>query len=382
MIQKVLFSVFIVCMFGMFSGESRAFERQYNAAGQAFSEGRYEQAVQVLEDVLSDHPQAAEAHLLLGHSYHELEHWTQARAAYGRAMELGRLDTAMLARLSRIDERNGHSVAAMTALNLLLLISPEQMDVMLATAQKYINLGFDEPAERLYQQAVTMQPSKADGYLRLANQRLRREQWADAVIPLTAAYYLEQNNPDQAQRIGDVCLRADQPQAAAQWYRRAIDDGLDTGDLYLKLAQAHFRSGLDDKAKAAAQHAAELSDADTAGRAYLLLGQLAQDQADVQQAAVYWQKAAEHLELPTQIQLYLGTFAYRQHDYALAAKHLQAAYDTGDNSQSTFRLLISSYLHSQSLDDAREMMHQYIEYNGIDALITELLEHAVWEISD
>ncbi|MFA9480146.1 tetratricopeptide repeat protein [Phycisphaerales bacterium AB-hyl4] len=342
-------------------------EARLHEARQLYADGAYADAAAALSAIVEERPDVAAAHLFKGHALYALERFDEARGAYARAIEAGRLDAAMLGRLAQIEQRADRRGSALSALRLLLLVTPGEHDLHLAVAEASAAAGLPGEAAQLYEQVIRARPSDAGGHLRLANLHLSRDRWREAIGPMTLAYHLGEAAGERARTLGDLHMRADQPTAAAAWYERAIDDGLDTSAMQLRLAQAWLAHGDREAARAAATRAAEADDTSAdGGRALLLLGQLAREAGEIDEAVRYWQRAAERADVPRQVHVYLGTLTYERERFGEAAAHLAAARAAGDVEPTTLRLLVLSYAGQGERERAREMLQVYVERYGMD----------------
>lgn len=353
-------------------------DNHYREALQHYNRQHYAQAMQVLSKAADEDPQHALVHTLLGHAAFELELADEAVAAYARGLELGRFESAALARLAHLEIRRGRTASALAALNLLRLVAPENIDALLVAAELHAQTGNTGAAELLYNEVIEFHPEDVTAYLRLANIHMQRHEWQPAITLLTAAVHLGHETAEQARTIADLHMRAGNPAVAAQWYRRTVTLGVDDAATRLHLAHALYDAGQLKGAQLAADDLAGGGhEPEIIQQASLLLGRIERDGDNPELALEHWRKAAADENAPLQIHEYLATHAFTAGTYAEAARHFQAALKAGGGSRSVYRGLVVSCLHIDERSAARDALSLYIAHFGLDREAQQLVRQFV-----
>jgi Flp pilus assembly protein TadD len=163
----------------------------------------------------------------------------------------------------RAAEERGDRAALRKALEALgpIASEPAATSEVLTLYGRALSLtGAFEKAEHVLQQATNRLPVEPSAFLALANvtQRLGHLAGArDALIRYDALSGDERGQEARAAQVADLSLRLNDFDVAARWLRRAVDlSGGDAG-LLGRLADAQFRAGHSDLARATLNRAIE-----------------------------------------------------------------------------------------------------------------------------
>ena len=195
---------------------------QYARSGQA------ELAVLTLGRATESYPEYPYAYVALGRVWLEIAQARDDRVALSKA--IGALESAI---------RGDDGSEALTLFGRALLLTPDA-----------------EGAERMLQQATTKSPADplAFSYLADAAERLGHYQIARRALLDYAALrgdgIDDRHRALQDARLGDLSLRLNQPGAAATYFLRAADASPSDAALLARAADAQFRAGDADTARA------------------------------------------------------------------------------------------------------------------------------------
>lgn len=220
--------------------ESRP-ERQI-ALGLAYARaGRTEHAVLTLGGAVERYPEHADGYVALGRVWLEAAETRPDRVALSKAIEA--LEGAIAA--------GANSSEALTLLGRAMLLANDP-----------------EPAERMLQDATARLPVDEEAFVYLAHaaERLGHADLARRAL-ISYRTLAAEDSPSLArvaapERIADLAARAGDWREAASWYRAAATSGVVTAPLLGRLADAEWRSGDRDAARATLTRAIELAPTD------------------------------------------------------------------------------------------------------------------------
>ena len=339
-----------------------------NEAQQLYENERYAPAAEMLEALLDEQPDAAEAHRLLGHVRLAMNQPAQARAAFVRAIEHGRVTVAMLSRLIRMDQQAGRLEAALTSLSWRALLAPEAPDWEKLRARLLMQSGRHAAAKRVARSLIERHPADTDALLLLGNAHLRTDSPDQALSALTTAYHLGAGDARLAATIAQLHQRLDRPDRAAAWYVRAREL---TGDqdqaARWTLRRAALRAAANEPQPGARLSAlAEAGRGELSAEAAYWLGQFARQRGEAKQALQYWQRAVELGYAEPAVLARLGAHHFNAECYERAAALLQRRLEAGSENREMRRSLILSLLRLKRFEAARQQLIKYLAHHRLD----------------
>jgi tetratricopeptide (TPR) repeat protein len=166
--------------------------------------------------------------------------------------------------LDAVPQRNDALRKAIEALE-VAVAAPERNSEALTLLGRALLLAGEIPrADRLLQQAVATPPIEPEALRYLADAAERQEHYADARAALLKYEALAAPDGDPARRatraarIGDLSMQLNEPEAAAAAFQRAADAAPPDARLLQRLADAHWRAGNLEAARAAVARGLEL----------------------------------------------------------------------------------------------------------------------------
>ena len=337
------------------------------SAQRLFADGRYAEAVDLLTPALAKDPERADAQALLGYAYFELERYDEARAAFNRALALGRMTPALLSRLAHIALEKERLPHAVNSLRLAGLLAPDDSDVQLAAADAAAQAGLLDEALAGCRDVLKTDPARADVWLLAGNLHLRAGRRADALRMLLTAYHLGRSSAALERTLAELLVDAANPRAAVDFYERVLSrKPADRAVLELRCARLLAAAGDGAGAQARAVKLSTGGDPALAGDANLLLGQLAAARGALQEAFTHWRKAARNGRVSPDVDAWLGSYLRRKGEHAAAAEHLCRRLEAGPWDARIAGNLVASLIATRDFESARRELLALLEHTGLD----------------
>jgi len=343
-------------------------------AQRLYEEKDYQRAAVALDAICARQPAFADAHRLLGHVYFAMGRDEEARNALAQAVAYGRLTPDVLARLAQLDQRRGETVALLAGLRLRMLIDPEHLEWNLLYADVLASSGAEGGAKHVYEAILEADPSQPDVFVRLGNLCLRRGEHKEAASAFETAYHLGDPNPDLAETIAELWFNLGDPHQASLWYERAFalrDNPPERSRL--RRAQLLFAAEAFEQAEAVARLLADSTDCTLAGKALLLLGQIAVQRGQLEVAVAHWGKAA-HIGLDEpQVLAFLGCHYLSSGQYDKAAEYHARRLAGGEHDKALLCNLIVSLIRSGEDERTKSELQTYLEFYGLDDTLDRMV---------
>ena len=229
--------------------------------------GRRREEIDQLEALAALDPQRSERLIAVGLAYSRANSPDQAIMTLGRAAERFPEQPAVYAAIGRVwlraAEERGDRAALRKALEALGPIATQPgatSDVLTLYGRALSLTGTLEKAELVLQQAADKLPAEPSAFLALSNVAQRMGRFAearDALIRYSALSDDERDLAGRAAQIGDLSMRLNDPVTATHWFLRAADVADGDPALLGRLADAQFRAGQPDAARATLNRAIE-----------------------------------------------------------------------------------------------------------------------------
>ena len=238
----------------------------------------HEAAARLLQEVVQEQPEFAEAHHLLAQSLSQLEFYEDALLHWARCIELQpqrepQLNPQLALCLSRIGEQDQAEKLALQSLKELgpranlyellasIYMAKDEWERALVTLKKgevlepdsalvsfqmgwcYENLQQVDLAERYYSRALRLEPSMVEAYSGLGWLFYQKNQYDVALVLFEKALELDPENPEMADHVGWVHLLMKQPGLALGYFRQALQQEpySDFYRAHLGAAQLHLQ---------------------------------------------------------------------------------------------------------------------------------------------
>ncbi|MGC9399382.1 MAG: tetratricopeptide repeat protein [Anaerolineae bacterium] len=197
--------------------------------------GEYQAAVQVLEEIVANNEENAEAYFLLGLSYFNLNQYQKARDAFNRALELDPQRAAAIHHnLGALAYQMGDIETAETEFKAALEIEPDDPDTHYQLGATYLIKAL--PAEQQtpdperlaqaraeFEQALELAPGKAEALVGLGNSYLLENRLEEAIETLAKAVEASPEMPEALFALGRAYALNGQSEEAREVLERFLD---------------------------------------------------------------------------------------------------------------------------------------------------------------
>jgi tetratricopeptide (TPR) repeat protein len=170
------------------------------------AERRYPEAVEPIKIALDLQPDYVQAHLALGDTYLKLGELDEARAAYLRALEMQPNYAAAHDGIGRLNESLGHDDEAETAYRKALEINVAFADAYTHLGELYLRKGRLDDATNLFLKAITVKPDFSQAYTRLGVALSRQERYEDALAAARKSLELAPQDPEPLVALARIDL--------------------------------------------------------------------------------------------------------------------------------------------------------------------------------
>ena len=342
------------------SGELRRASDLYNAR-------EFDKAAQLLEQVCSQHPDLGSAQGLLGNAYYQLGRMKEAREALARAVSHGCMTPEVLSRIAQIDQKEGRFPSLLASLRAMMLVDPGNLALQLLYADVLASISSNAEAEGAYKAIIEKDPASPDAYMHLANLCISEDRHEKAAEYLETGFILGGSSPRMIETMAELSFRNGDYQRSIIWYDLALKtrDGTDER-MRLRKAEVLFLAGDFEQAESSAHPLADSRDEQIAGKALVLLGQIALKLDKPDDAVKYWERAVLAGADASQLFAFLGSHYFNSGQYDKAAHFLSKRVEGDRIDESTLYYLISSLIHDGQTEQARDRLQNYIENYGLN----------------
>jgi arylsulfatase A-like enzyme/Flp pilus assembly protein TadD len=215
-----------------------AFVEMHEEASDLFREGRTEEALALLRDVLEKQPRSSFAYQKLAYALHQLGRTPEAVLVLEEAVSRGVTDLSLLALLGSYLIEVSDLPRALPLLEGLASEHPEFAEAHNTLGVAYARMGRADDAEKEFSRVLELDPSSASASNNLASLALARGDSPSAVRHLERALELDPGSASAWNGLGVArALAGDLDGAIAAW-RRAVELSPNQFDAMLNLARA------------------------------------------------------------------------------------------------------------------------------------------------
>jgi tetratricopeptide (TPR) repeat protein len=214
------------------------------------AERRYSEAVDPIKIALDLQPDYVQAHLALGDTYLKLGEIDEARAAYLRAIDMQPNYAPAHDGMGRLLESMGKDDEAETSYRKALEINVAFADAYTHLGEMYLRKGRLDDAIALFLKAITVKPDFSQAYTRLGVALSRQERYEDALAAARKSLELAPQDPEPRVALA----RIDLEMQSLRRSREAVDAALliDPEFVYAHLMLAELARADGDPARALA----------------------------------------------------------------------------------------------------------------------------------
>jgi Flp pilus assembly protein TadD len=279
-------------------------------------QGHPDDAVQTLERATKEAPGNAVAHYQLGLAYAGTFHFAEAESQWRQSSKIQpRLPEPKRA-LANLAMRKGDAAMLAEVSADLIKIEPNSTEGYIFHALALFNTGNAAGAESDLNHAIAIAPQNPAGYARMGDMRMAQKKYAEAEKLYIQALTLNPSANDALNGLANIYLIQKQPAKALQIVETQISRVPNNSNFYTLLGQVELRSQDPTKAVAAFEKATELDKNNVP--AFLLLASAQASLGSVDQAIAAYQTALQNN--PRDLRLYIaqGTLLETRGDWEKA----------------------------------------------------------------
>jgi protein O-GlcNAc transferase len=253
--------------------------------------GRYDEALQLIEDAIVARPDAAAYRLSLGQVHSAKSRLQDAVAAYGQATELAPDLADAWFGLGIALQAANRQKEAIAAYRRLIMLEPDHVEGLHNLASALELCGQLGEAVEFYRRALEREPDRAATHNNLSSALYRCGQLEEAISAGRRALALEPDSTMACNNLGCALTAARQLPEAVDMLRRAIALRPDFAEAWYNLASALKEQGKYGEAAAACRRALALRPERV--EAHVNLGNILQAAGQQDEAIVCYRRALE-----------------------------------------------------------------------------------------
>lgn len=192
--------------------------QSFRAALATYNDRNYQEAIASLRQLVSNAPNFAQAHNLLGICYLAQDAFDAARDAIKRALEIAE-QPEFHANLGVILLRSGNLTGAAEAFRSSLRLNPNSFDVCNNLANILSNLRQNDQAQEFYRLAIKLKPDFAIGYRNLGACLFALGRYEEAEAAFLQAISLDASYSDAKVKLADLYMHLQRYESAFELYR-------------------------------------------------------------------------------------------------------------------------------------------------------------------
>ncbi|MEQ8708104.1 MAG: sulfotransferase [Rhodospirillales bacterium] len=200
--------------------------------------GQADQAEQIADKLIADHPDEGAAHALKGLAAYRSKKFPEAVTSLRRAIELRPRDVTSISNLGAALNEVGDKAGALSAFRRALKIEPAHPGAVRNMVVGLVQAGKVDDAVSVLRKAVSADPGMASGYALFGDVERRRGRLLHARSHYCRALALEPDNSEFWNGLGICEMRRDQPVLAAAAYQRATELAPDRPEYFNSLGVA------------------------------------------------------------------------------------------------------------------------------------------------
>lgn len=200
-----------------------AISNTHDEAGDLFSQGRREEALELLRDLLAQQPRSSFAYQKLAYALRQTDRTEEAVEVLEQALENGVSDLALQALLGSYLIEVGDAAKAKGLLELLTETHPDYAEGHNYLGVAYNQLGRSADARREFERVIELDPSSAMARNNLGSLELRRGNRVGAIDNFEAALELDPELSSANNGLGVANAQAGDMEAAIEYWRRAVE---------------------------------------------------------------------------------------------------------------------------------------------------------------
>jgi len=185
--------------------------------------GKFQQAVDLIEQLISNAPDDIELYLFLGSIHEEAQAYEKAEITFKEGLAIDDTNYKLLFRLGVVYDKWGKKEESINQMKRVIELHPNNANALNYLGYTYADKGIHlDEAETLIRKALKQKPD--DGYIMdsLGWVYFRRGQYDEAEIFLNKAIKLVPEDPIILEHMGDVYEKLNQLRTALNYYEKAL----------------------------------------------------------------------------------------------------------------------------------------------------------------
>jgi tetratricopeptide (TPR) repeat protein len=186
-------------------------------------QGKIEEAIAFLTDVIQRVPDNPEFMIYLGSFYEEVENFEKAEQILKQGLAIDPENVRLHFRLGVVYDKWGRKEASIEQMKTVINLDPKHANALNYLGYTYADMGQNlDEAERLIREALKYKPD--DGYITdsLGWVYYKRGQYEEALKILKKAVGLVPDDPIILEHLGDVYMKLNNKKMALKYYRRSL----------------------------------------------------------------------------------------------------------------------------------------------------------------
>jgi tetratricopeptide (TPR) repeat protein/DNA-binding beta-propeller fold protein YncE len=322
-------------------------------------------AVQCLEKALARKPDDARALLLLGRAYIALDVIDQGRSFLTRAREAAPQDLDIIVVSAQVEEGLGDDARAVKLYDQALALAPDNQAVRLALARALLRTGAQERVRNLAMELTRHEVTAGDGHYLLGITALTAERHGEALIALTKATRAAPDHVGAWLALAETYEKMGKQDRMREPLVQAAGIDEQSFEASLRLGRFDFQQGDAARAVPMLARAAQLNPKHY--EAQLLLAEAYVSTAQLMEAAEAARAAQRLDEKRTEPLVLLADISARQGKNGAAIGYLKQALERDKTSYALQLRLGSLYLENNLFEAARTALEQAILLDGARA---------------
>jgi tetratricopeptide (TPR) repeat protein len=200
-------------------------EQEYETARDKVQAGEFTEAISILDDLLVENPDKAEAYNLRGVAYYNLEQHKEAISEFGQSIRVNPEDYRPYFNRAKAYRATDDLAAALQDYNEVISRQPQLADAYLD--RSIILYGMDNLPAAYYDMQQALRLNSGDSLILLNSAKIfiKADSLTEAEKSLTSLLKIDRNHPDAYYLLGQIKLKQSQPEEACTLFKQASKAG-------------------------------------------------------------------------------------------------------------------------------------------------------------
>lgn len=353
-------------------------QQQLNLAYLSWSQGKTTQAENIVQHLLEQDPQDADALHFMGVMACQQGNHPRAHRLVSQALELKPQAPQFWNSLGNVLRDSGQLPQALDAYQQAIAFQPNYSNAHYNLAGVQYLQGDKIQAEKNYRKSLTLNPDVPEAHYNLANLLKENQQWAESRHHYQQALTLRPQFAEAWNNLGLVHQHQGEWAQARHCYQKSLEQNPSLWETYYNLGQVCEEQS--DWAGANQAYQTLLRQQPSSGRLWNQMGNLYYRQGQTAMARTYYEQAVQLDPQLPEAQHNLGNLLVNAGEAEKALPHYQQALALKPNSVETWNNLGNLYQHLHRSAEAIQAYEQAIRlqpehaatYNNLGALLEEM----------